>query len=167
MTPAARSGLTLLSLVALVVAGGWWGWSALTKPFPKEEVVPVCVETQVPAGTDVRRDQVVVDVYNGSRRRGLAGSTMDLLTERGFVAGSTGNAPVQSRQVQIWTNEPANPAVQLVKQQFRGPRVVKRAPLGEGITIVMGDKFGSLRTKQVEFVLAKEDTTICRATGAD
>ncbi|MCD6639212.1 MAG: LytR C-terminal domain-containing protein [Nocardioides sp.] len=167
MTPGMRSGLTLATLVALVVVGGTWGWAALTQPFPKEEEVPICVDTQVSAGDVVLRDQVVVSVFNGTRRRNLAGQTQDLLVERGFVAGTTDNAPKQVRRTEIWADDPDNPAVALVKRQFRRARVVSGDALGPGVVVVVGSDFEELRKKKVERVKAKTDATFCKATSAD
>ena len=99
MTGALRSALTLVVLAGLVLAAAVWGWAALTEPFPKDEPVAICEPTTVPAGGEVRRDQVVVSVFNGSKRSGLAGSTMAELAERGFVEGDVGDSPLPSSTV--------------------------------------------------------------------
>jgi hypothetical protein len=168
MSDGIRSAATLVTLVVLVIIGGTWGWSAMTKPFPKEEEVPVCVEATVAQGLAVTRDQVVVSVFNGSRRTGLAGSTQDLLVERGFVAGTTGNAPEQVRHTQIWADDPENPAVRLVKRQFEGARIITgKDELGIGVVVVVGQDFKKLRKKQVESTTAKKDARFCKSTSAD
>lgn len=167
MTGAAKSGLTLAMLVLLVLVGAVWGWAALTKPLPKKEPVAICAETDVAAGAEVRRDQVVISVFNGSKRSGLAGSTMAALTERGFVEGDIGDSPVSADTTQIWSSDPSNPAVQLVQRQFKQAKVVAGDPIGDGIVVVVGAKFTSLKKKQVESVVAEADTTYCRATGSD
>lgn len=162
----ARSGLTLLGLVVLVVVASWWGWSAMTKPFPKEEPVPLCVDQTVTAGSKVSRDQVVVSVFNASRRQNLASATQKKLLERGFVAGRTGNAPKPSEKTQIWAADPKDPSVILVKRQFRGAKVVTgRTALAEGVVVVVGQKFTSLRPKKVKSVKVSKDTIVCIATG--
>ena len=167
MTGALRSALTLAVLALLVVVAAVWGWSALTKPFPKEEPVAICEPTEVAAGAEVRRDQVVVSVFNGSKRAGLAGSTMAQLAERGFVEGQVGDSPQPAATTQIWSSEPTNPAVLLVQQQFRRADIVAGDSLGDGITVVVGEKFKSLKSKQVESVVAEADATYCQATGSD
>lgn len=167
MSAAARSALTLLGLCVLLVAGAAWGWVALTKPFPKDDPVPVCSDTSVAAGTEVRRDQVVVSIFNGSKRSGLAGATRAQLSERGFVPGDVGDAPQPSATTQIWTDDPKNPAVQLVRRQFRKAKVVPGDRLGIGVVVVVGEKFKTLRPQQVESVVAKTDTTYCQATGSE
>lgn len=166
MHPAARSALTLAGLCLLLLVAATWGWSALTAPLPSDEAAPLCVDTPVPAGTKVFRDQVVVSVFNGSRRSGLAGSTMEQLEGRGFVGADTGNAPSQvAGAAQIWAADPANPAVKLVKRQFQGAKVVPGDALGLGVVVVVGEGFTGLG-KDVESVKARADASFCSPPGA-
>ena len=167
MTGALKSALTLAVLGLLVVVAAVWGWAALTEPLPEDEPVAICEDTDVAAGGEVRRDQVVVSVFNGSDRSGLAGSTMAQLVERGFVEGDVGDAPLPAASTQIWSSEPTNPAVLLVQQQFKQAKIVTGDPLGVGIVVVVGEKFKTLKKKQVESVLAESDATYCRATGSE
>ena len=167
MTGALRSALTLAVLALLVLAAAVWGWSALTEPLPQEEPVAICEDTDVAAGGEVRRDQVVVSVFNGSDRSGLASSTMAQLAERGFVEGDVGDAPQPAASTQIWSSEPTNPAVLLVQQQFKGAAIVAGDPLGAGVVVVVGEKFKTLKKQQVESVLAESDATYCQATGSE
>jgi hypothetical protein len=167
MSSGLKSALTLVVLGLLVAVAAVWGWAALTEPLPEDEPVAICEETDVAAGGEVRRDQVVVSVFNGSKRSGLAGSTMAQLVERGFVEGDVGDAPLPAATTQIWSSEPTNPAVLLVQQQFKQARIVAGDPLGSGIVVVVGEKFKTLKKKQVESVLAESDATYCRATGSE
>ena len=167
MSGALRSALTLATLALLVVVAAVWGWAALTEPFPEDEPVAICEDASVAAGSEVRRDQVVVSVFNGSKRTGLAGATKAQLTERGFVSGDLGDSPQPAAKTQIWSDDPTNPAVDLVRQQFRGAEVVPGDALGPGVVVVVGERFTSLRKKQVESVVAAADTTFCRATGSE
>jgi len=167
MSGALRSALTLAVLALLVVVASLWGWAAFTEPFPEDEPVPVCENATITAGSEVRRDQVVVSVFNGSGRSGLAGSTSAQLAERGFVAGDVADSPQPAATTQIWSSDPTNPAVQLVQQQFKGAEVVPGNPIGVGVVVVVGEKFTALRKKQVESVVAEADATICKATGSE
>ncbi len=167
MTAGVRSGLTLLGLGLLLVAATVWGWSALTKPFPKDEPVAICEDTPVTAGSEVRRDEIVVSVFNGSERSGLASATVAQLEERGFVAGDVGDAPQQISSTQIWADDATNPAVQLVQRQFKGADVVPGTQIGPGVVVVVGEKFTALRKKQVESVVVEADATYCKATGSE
>ena len=167
MTGALKSALTLAVLALLVVVAAVWGWSALTQPFPQDEPVAICEDATVTAGSEVRRDQVVVSVFNGSGRSGLAGSTSAQLAERGFVAGDVADSPQPAATTQIWSSDPTNPAVKLVQKQFKGAEVVPGNPIGVGVVVVVGEKFTALRKKQVESVVAESDATICKATGSE
>jgi hypothetical protein len=167
VTAALRSALTLAVLALLVVVAAVWGWAALTQPFPQDEPIAICEDASVSAGTEVRRDQVVVSVFNGSSRSGLAGATSAQLAERGFVPGDVGDSPQPAATTQIWASDPTNPAVDLVKQQFKKARVVTGDAIGVGVVVVVGEKFKALRPKQVESVLAQADATYCKATGSE
>jgi hypothetical protein len=162
-----RTAVTLGVLALLVVVGALWGWAALTEPFPEDEPVAICEDTTIPAGTEVRRDQVLVSVFNGSKRSGLAGATSAQLAERGFVAGEVGDAPTQVATTQIWFDDPTNPAVHLVHKQFKRAKVVPGDALGPGVVVVVGERFKALRKKQVESVIAPIDHRYCKATGSD
>jgi hypothetical protein len=167
MSGALKSALTLAVLAGLVLVAALWGWAALTEPFPEDEPVAICEDETVTAGSEVRRDQVVVSVFNGSGRSGLAGATSAQLAERGFVEGDVGDSPLPAATTQIWSSDPTNPAVLLVKRQFKKAEVVQGDALGPGVVVVVGEKFQSLRKKQVESVVAKADATYCRATGSE
>lgn len=167
MTAGARSGLTLLTLGLLLVVATVWGWRALTEPLPQDDPIAICEDTAVTAGSEVRRDEIVVSVFNGSGRSGLAGATMAQLEERGFVAGDVGDAPQPASSTQIWADDPTRPDVQLVQRQFKQARVVTGTELGPGVVVVVGEKFQTLRARQVESVVVEADATYCRATGSE
>ena len=167
MSASLRSALTLTVLALLLAVAAVWGWAAFTEPFPQDEPVAICEDTTVSAGSEVRRDQVVVSVFNGSKRSGLAGSTSAELEERGFVAGDVGDSPVPVGTTQIWSSDPTNPAVLLVQQQFKKAKIVPGDPIGVGVVVVVGEKFKTLRSQQVESVIAEADATYCKATGSE
>jgi len=163
MRRGARSAATLAVLSAILVIGGAWGWSEVTKPFPGKADPPVCVDTAVSAGEKVYPGQVVVSVFNAGTRDGLAGRTMGLFTDQGFVAGDSGNAPTGARvpRVQIWTTDPRSPAVRLVASHLgRHVNVVRRKASGAGVVVMVGDGFTKLVHGR-EKVRATADATIC------
>ena len=170
MNARTRSLATMTTLCLLVVAGAVVGWGALTAPLPEVEKPPVCVEVPVSKGTQVFTDQVVVHVSNASRQNGLASRTMNDLVERGFVSSGTSNAPDAAvKQVQIWSETGGDPAIQLVRAQFRNSRVVKKPGLGPGVTVVLGENFGSLRPARQAptSVTVKKDARICSPPATD
>ncbi len=165
MGPGARTAATLAALSALLVGALAWGWSALTEPLPTTPELAICTETSVSEGTKVYPDQVVVNVLNAGRREGLAGRTMQLFVDQGFVAGERANAP-QGTEVavaQIWAADKSNPAVRLVRSRLgQDTPVVDGDAPAPGITVVVGDGFDELQ-KGKKSALARTDTTVCAA----
>jgi hypothetical protein len=161
MTQGARTAVTLLALGALLVIAAVWGWNATMKPLPAKVDSPVCVKTPVTAGEKVYPQQVTVSVYNAGQREGLAGRTMQLLKDAGFVKGQAGNAAsAKVRDVEIWSTTPDNPDVQLVASYFGGVEVERRDGPGVGVTVVVGDRFKELSDGQ-RSVVAEADSDIC------
>lgn len=159
-----RTLLTIGVLALLLLAGAAWGWSAATKPFPGAVDTPVCTDVEVEAGSKLFADQVVVSVLNASGREGLAGRSMQLLTDDGFVAGDTGNAARGTRvdYAQVWTDGPANPAVRLLARRL-GPdtRVVRRESDYPGVTVVVGDRFQELAGPDRTSIRVGRDSVVC------
>ncbi len=145
-----KSLVTLLGLGGLLLIAALWGWSAATKPFPERAGPAVCVDYAFAKGDTIRRSDVTVSVLNAGTRNGLAGLTLDLFVEAGFGEGETGNVPDDAprvRNVQIWTENPEHPAVQLVAAQLGSEvKVVRREPTTDGVQVVVGDQFRSLST---------------------
>jgi hypothetical protein len=169
MSAGARSAVTLVVLCLLLVVAAVWGWNAVTEPFPERADPPPCVDVTVVKGDRVTTEDVLVSVFNGSNRQGLAGATSAELQTRGFFPGDTGNADLvkgKGNGVQIWTADRRSPAVDLVNRQFAGATVVEQADLpGDGVVVVMGDAFTRLRQPQVSSVKVKRESSYCQATG--
>ena len=161
MAQSLRTTITLLGLALVVVLAAAWGWSALTEPLPAKVDSPVCVTTPVAAGAKVHPQQVTVSVYNAGQRAGLAGRTMQLLTDQGFPEGSAANArSAKVANVEIWTTDPKSPAVQLVASFLPKVKVREKDGPGPGVTVVVGDRFDKLAKGQ-KSVVAAGDTEIC------
>jgi hypothetical protein len=163
LSAGARSAITLVVLVVLLVAGAAWGFSKAFAPFPGKVDSPLCVAQKVAAGTRVFPADVTVSVYNAGTRDGLAGRVMQELTDAGFRQGVDGNAQRGAKvaSAQIWTRDPKNPAVVLVAGRL-GPhaKVVRRAAPGPGVNVFVGDGFKKV-VKGKRAVIATQDTTIC------
>lgn len=163
MPPTAKSGAVLAGLGVLLLVAALWGWQAATEPFPGKTEARRCVATPVAAGAKVFPAQVLVSVYNASDRNGLAGRTMDLFLDAGFVEGDTGNAPADSKvgTAAIWTKTPTSPDVLLVASRL-GPdvEVVRREGRGIGVTVLVGDDFEAL-VKGNRRIVAEDDARIC------
>ncbi len=169
MIRAARTTLTLVFLLAVLLAGGLYGWTRLTAPLPKAEDAPVCEDTRIEAGSKVYPAQVTVSVFNASSRNGLAGRTIDLLKDAGFGSASEGNAPkgTNVEHAQIWTDTPDSPDVRLVRS-YLGKRktvVVPGERLGLGVVVVVGESFDKL-AKGKPSTTAASAASICSPLGS-
>lgn len=170
MNTRTRSLVTLSALAALTLLAAVVGVAALTRPFPTAEDQPVCVSTRIAAGQEVFPEQVTISVYNASTRNGLASSTLNDLVDRGFIGAGSGNAPSDKpiKGVQIWADNAKNPAVALVKGQFRKAKVVSGSALGPGVVVVVGNGKVSLRPSGKAPISAKSKSpsVICSPPGS-
>lgn len=162
MSQGPRSALTISALCLMLVVAAVWAWSAVTEPLPGKVDTPLCAPTPVAKGDRVFPQQVTVSVYNAGNREGLARRVMKQLTDAGFAEGHRGNATGERvRRVEIWTEDPDSPAVRLVATRLgREVDVVRREPLGVGVTVVLGDAFGHV-VRGKKSVVADTDTEIC------
>ena len=164
MTAALKTGLTLLGLVLMLFAGVSWGFDQVSKPFPKKPDAPLCIDTSYAAGDTLSPAKVTVSVLNASGREGLAGRTMQLLTQNGFARGQTANAPegtTVAAPAEIWVTDRKNPAVQLVRSWLGKVPVRVRSELpSAGIDVVVGDQFAEL-TQGLASVTVKDDAVVC------
>lgn len=161
MVEGARSAITISALGLLLALAAVWGWSAATDPLPAKVDTPICVERGVEAGTKVFPEDVTVSVFNAGNREGLAGRTMQLLTDDGFAEGIKGNVSARVGVAQIWTLDPESPAVRLVASRLgAGVTIERREPPGTGVAVVVGDEFKDL-VEGERFAVAEADATIC------
>lgn len=163
MSSALKTTVTMLTLLALLVGGALWGLAQVTRPLPQAVDVPACSMTPVAKGTRVFPDQIVVNVRNAGTRSGLARRTMGLLTEIGFVEGTSGNTDREVRvaKAQVWAADVQDPGALLVAT-YLGATVVKKPAdsLEPGVTVVVGDDFGKLKPGR-KSIKARADTEIC------
>lgn len=153
-----RTLITLAVLAVLLLVAAVWGWSAMTEPFPGRAKPRICVERTIAKGDKVSRGDVTVSVYNAGTRNGLAGLTMELLVDVGFGEGREGNAPKRAdvERVQIWTDDPRNPAVKLVAAHLGDVQVVRRDEGVPGVMVVVGDAFEKLSKGRGKLVATRE-----------
>lgn len=156
--------VTMLVLLGLLVAGAVWGWQSLFAEVPDEPAAkPACETELVERGDRLRSRQVLVSVFNAGTRSGLADSTLERLTRRGFLPGEAANAPadIRVRRVQVWTTLENDPRARLVARQFGKARVrVATEDLGPGIDVVVGNKLRKLR-KAPRGVRVRETQEFC------
>ena len=163
MGQGARTAITISVLGLVLVVAAVWGWSAATDPLPDKVDTAICVDRTVAEGDKVFPQDVTVSVYNAGNRVGLAGRVMQELTDAGFHEGTSGNAAptVRVPVAQVWTLEPQDPDVLLVASRLGDDvDVLRREPVGFGVTVVVGDGFTEVQDGR-KAVVASADATIC------
>ena len=164
LTARVRTAITLAALVLLTLLGVTWGWAQMTKPFPGKVDAPICVDTAYRAGDELFVQDVTVSVLNASSREGLAGRTQQELSNVGFPAGETGNAPKGTAitgPAEIWVDDVDNPGAKLLRARIgKVPVVAHPENTQPGITVVVGDSFGELR-QGPESVILDDDAVVC------
>ena len=146
------TGVTLLVLIGLVGFGGYYGYRALFSPVGDDAVTASpggrrC-EAGLRKGETVRPRDVTVTVLNAGDRSGLASQVQEQLVGRGFLAGTTDNAPdgTSVRFVRVLAPTQKDPAARLVALQFGERTYIQRSrdDLGPGVDVVVGDRFRGL-----------------------
>ena len=153
---ATRTPLTLLVLVALLCYGAWWGYSNVLKPIPAAPP-EACVNQKVPQGK-LRSSQVVVNVYNGGSKKGLAGDVGRLLRERDFKVQRTSNTNEKVKRTVIVGAGAKNPEVRLVKAFFKEAKVrVDKRP-DRTVDVLVGESYAGFNKKAPKSLPVKTKT---------
>ena len=166
------TGVTLLVLLGILVAGGLYGLDALFKPLPGDSSGKAagCSTTSIKKGQRIRAHQVQVSVFNAGTRSGLADETLGALRARGFRKGEAGNAPsgAKVKRVQVWTTQRNDAAARLVAHQFGRATKVRfvDTDLGPGVDVVVGNRFGKLVKAKRVLVVKKKTAAACLPTGS-
>ena len=170
-----RTPVTLLVLLGVVVGAGWYGWSQVQEPLgnPFGDSGKDCVSRTVEEGRTLRPGQVVVNVYNAGTRDGLASTTLDALVRRGFVRGTSANAPRRAdvATVAVIDRDPDSAAAGLLRAQFRGPVPLQRRPdlTKTGLDVIVGNDYVGLKPNAPRSATVRSDTAVCvpQTAGAD
>jgi hypothetical protein len=157
-----RTAVTLGVLALLLVIGVTQGLDAVSKPFPKSEDPPVCVDNAIGRGDVLRAGSVTVSVINAGGRTGLANATLTDLVTRGFSRGELSNVPDPDvRSAQIWAPAGRSAAVRLVRTYLGGKvEIVERDSAVAGITVVVGNQFPGVVKGRFQ-VKVTADGTVC------
>jgi hypothetical protein len=161
-----RTSLTLLALAGLLVIGSLVGWRLLTEDAPPLDTGSSACDGQPDtADTELRSEEVRVNVYNAGSISGLASTTMRSLNRRGFEEGSVDNAPAGTKvkNVLLLDPEPKSAPVRLVAAQFVGDVVRRRHgdDLSEGVDIILGDDFRGVDEDAATSISLRSRTDEC------
>ena len=157
--------LTLLGSAAVFIIGLVAGFQMLIAKPSQPAAAPTCESRTVAAGDKLTSNLVTVNIFNASKKSGLANRVNINLQRNGFLGGQIGNSSsaAKAAPVTILTNDRNDPRVELVAAQFKN-RVAYAVPditVKEGVVVVIGDNFRDLKDKPVRSVVASTDVTMC------
>jgi hypothetical protein len=167
MSQALKTTLTMALLGVVLVGAAMYGWNKLTAPLPVAEDPGPCSDVTVEKGQKIFPEMVTVSVLNAGTRSGLAGSTMELLTSKGFGEGEMGNlqADRKVKRVQVWVTEKPAPQATLVKSWLgKKVKVLVRkedAAVAPGVVVVVGNNFPNELAKGRKSITPKREVTVC------
>lgn len=155
---AVRTPFTLLVLLGVLCYGAWWGWTNVIREVPPAPPAP-CVDTKVPKGR-LKSSQVVVNVYNGGDKRGLAGDVGRALRERGFKIQRTTNTGEKIQRTTIVGAGTKNPEVLLVKGFFKNAQVRADQRVDGSVDVLVGNRYGGFN-KNAKTAYTVKTSTVC------
>jgi hypothetical protein len=134
-----RTPVTLLLLLGVLMWGAWWGYNNILAPVPKIPPPP-CVEQTLAKG-ELKSSQVIIKVYNGGDRRGLAGDVRRQLQGKGFKVTVAANTNEKISKTVIVGANAKNPEVLFVKSFFKDA-VVRADKRNDGsVDVLVGNKY--------------------------
>lgn len=154
----ARTPVTLLILLGILIWGAWWGYTNVLRPIPAAPPQP-CVDQTVAKG-QLKSSQVVVKVYNGGDRKGLAADVARSLRDRGFRVSATSNTGEKIQQTVIVGAGAKDPEVLIVKGFFNGAIVRTDKRPDHTVDVLVGNKYGGF-DKKAKTTYDVKTTTVC------
>ena len=153
-----RTPVTLLVLFGMLLYGAWWGYNNIIKPIPPLPPEP-CVEQSLPKG-QLKASQVVVRVYNGGDRKGLAADVGRNLRSKGFRVVLTTNTVEKIQKTVIVGADENNPEVLFVKSFFKEANVRSDQRVDRTVDVLVGNKYGGFN-KEAKATYQVDATTVC------
>lgn len=157
-----RGPITLLLLLGLLSAVGYFGWNAVVNSQPSG-TEPVCSSPGADGRQRISSNQVVVNVFNAGSVQGLARETADQLRKRGFRIGEVATEETETRvdNVLVRGRSVEAPEVQLVLAQLEGERPVGDNREDSSVDIVLGDRFKGLYEKGPTSMTVRSRVPVC------
>lgn len=149
-----------LAMLALFAAGfglsRWIGSSGSTNAGP--EPAPCVTVTVTPGASLPTPPKVTVNVYNSTKKAGLAGRTAVQVKQRGFVVAGVANDPkgtVVQGVAEIRHGASGLPGAQLLAAYVPGAKLVATDSTKPTVELALGPDFTTLlTTKEAQAVLA-------------
>ena len=156
-----RTPVTLLLLLGVLMWGAYWGYNNILAPVPKIPPPP-CVEQTLAKG-ELKASQVIIKVYNGGDRRGLAGDVGRSLRNKGFKVTVTTNTGEKISKTVIVGTDAKDPKVLFVKSFFKDS-VVRADKRNDGtVDVLVGNKYGGFN-KNAKATYTVKTKTVCLAS---
>jgi hypothetical protein len=153
-----RTPVTLLILFGVLLYGAWWGYHNIIKPIPALPPEP-CVNQSVPGG-QLKSSQIIVRVYNGGDRKGLAADVGRSLRGKGFRVTLTTNTVEKIQKTVIVGADASNPEVKFVKTFFNGSIVRTDKRVDRSVDVLVGNRYGGF-DKSAKATYRVEADTVC------
>jgi hypothetical protein len=154
----ARTPVTLLILFGVLLYGAYWGYNNIIKPVPALPPEP-CVVQNLPNG-QLKTGQVVVRVYNGGDRKGLAADVGRSLRGKGFRVTLTTNTVEKIQKTVIVGADVNDPEVKFVKTFFKESVVRADQRVDRTVDVLVGNKYGGF-DKKAKTTYRVEADTVC------
>jgi hypothetical protein len=153
-----RTPVTLLILFGMLLYGAYWGYNNIIKPVPPLPPEP-CVEQTVPKG-QLKAGQVVIKVYNGGDRKGLAADVGRSLRNEGFRVVQTDNTVEKIQKTVIVGADANNPEVLFVKSFFKEATTRSDQRVDRTVDVLVGNRYGGFN-KNAEAIYQINAETVC------
>jgi hypothetical protein len=147
---ARRQAITLLLvggllLVSFLFAAAYYGgWFSTPKP---KTATGACAPTSATTHSKVAPSQVRVNVYNASKRNGLAKKVSGEMRLQGFVTGKVANDPLNAdvkTPAQIRYGAKGKAGAQLVASEVPGSKLVQDKRKDATVDLVLGASYSKL-----------------------
>jgi hypothetical protein len=142
----------------MLLYGAWWGYNNIMNPIPALPPQP-CVDQSVPKG-QLQASQVVIRVYNGGDRKGLAADVGRSLRGKGFRVVITTNTAEKIQKTVIVGADGNNPEVLFVKSFFKEAVVRSDKRVDRTVDVLVGNKYGGFK-KDAKTTYQVDTTTLC------
>ena len=152
-----RTPITLLILLGVLMWGAWWGYTNILRPIPPIPPPP-CVEQTVAKGV-IRTGQVIIKVYNGGDKNGLAGDVKRNLVSRGFKVPVATNTVEKISKTVIVGGGAKNPEVLFVRTFFKDAIVRADKRKDGSVDVLVGNKYGGFIKAKTAY--AVKTKTVC------
>jgi hypothetical protein len=145
-------------LFGVLLYGAWWGYNNIIKPSPALPPEP-CVDQTVTKG-QLQASQVVIKVYNGGDRKGLAADVGRSLRNKGFRVVLTDNTVEKIQKTVIVGADENNPEVLFVKSFFKQATIRADRRVDRTVDVLVGNKYGGFN-KDAAATYRVQTTTVC------